>query len=293
LRFYTRLRFHIIQNLAREKCYFSAFLFLKASSYRCIKPFSDVFGVTSRLVLTQQPTLDELAELPVEDLASHLYELSGHHLPNPLDNARKLQRVAQESFPLDESLVLPVQRVLDLTLEHIRFLEAQRQRVDDWITAELTSYPVIARLATIPGVGPVFSSGLGAEIGGIQRFLLGQKWDKKRKRYRPRNLRDAEDAVAKIAGLWWPRADSGDFEAQDRRLAKSGNRYLRYYLIQAANLMRFHIPEYAKFYARKYKEASKHHHKRALVLTARKSVGLVVGLLHRDEPYRSKGDHRT
>jgi hypothetical protein len=293
LRFYTRLRFHIIQNLAREKCYFSAFLFLKASSYRCIKPFSDVFGVTSRLVLTQQPTLDELAELPVEDLASHLYELSGHHLPNPLDNARKLQRVAQESFPLDESLVLPVQRVLDLTLEHIRFLEAQRQRVDDWITAELTSYPVIARLATIPGVGPVFSSGLGAEIGGIQRFLLGQKWDKKRKRYRPRNLRDAEDAVAKIAGLWWPRADSGDFEAQDRRLAKSGNRYLRYYLVQAANLMRFHIPEYAKFYARKYKEASKHHHKRALVLTARKSVGLVVGLLHRDEPYRSKGDHRT
>jgi hypothetical protein len=99
--------------------------------------------------------------------------------------------------------------------------------------------------------------------------------------------------VAKIAGLWWPRADSGDFEAQDRRLAKSGNRYLRYYIIQAANLMRLHIPEYAKFYARKYKEASKHHHKRALVLTARKSVGLVVGLLHRDEPYRSKEDRRT
>ena len=61
LRFYTRLRFHLVQNLAREKCYFSAFLFLKASSYRRLKPFvlgpkdqgpfSDVFGVTSRLVL--------------------------------------------------------------------------------------------------------------------------------------------------------------------------------------------------------------------------------------------------
>ena len=57
--------------------------------------------------------------------------------------------------------------------------------------------------------------------------------------------------------------------------------------------MRLHIPEYAKFYARKHKEASKHHHKRALVLTARKSVGLVVGLLHRDEPYRSKEVRRT
>jgi hypothetical protein len=288
LRFYTRLRFHIVHNLAREKCYFSAFLFLRASAYRCIKPFSDLFGVTSRLVLTQQPTWDELAQLPVEDLASHLYELSGHHLPDALKNAHKLQRVAKESFQLDESLSLPVQRILDITLDHIRFLETQLEQVNGWIATELEAHPVITQLATIPGVGPVFSSGIGAEIGGIDRFLQGQKWDKKRKRYRSRNLRDAEDAVAKIAGLWWPRAESGEFEAQDRRLAKSGNRYLRYYFIQAANKMRQHAPEYAQFYARKYRESSKHHHKRALVMTARKSVGLVVGLLHRDEPYRSK-----
>lgn len=289
LRFYTRFRFHLVQNLAREKCYFSAFLFLKASSYRCLKPFSDLFGVTSRLVLTQPPSLDELAQLPVEDLAFHLHELSGHHLPNPFDNARKLKQVAQESFPLDVTLALPVQRILDLTLEHIRFLEGQLQQVNAWIAAELEAYPATSQLATIPGVGPVFSSGIGAEIGNVRRFLQGHKWDRKRKRYRPRNLRDAEDAVAKIAGLWWPRSDSGDFQAEDRRMAKTGNRYLRYYLIQAANHMRKYIPDYTAYYARKFREASKHHHKRALVMTARKSVGLVVGLLHRNEPYRSKG----
>jgi hypothetical protein len=288
LRFYTRLRFHLVQNLAREKCYFSSFLFLRASSYRRLKPFSDVFGVTSRLVLTQQPSLDELAELPVEDLAMQLHEMSGHHLRDPFENARKLKRVSQESFSLDARLALPVQRILDLTLEHIRFLERQVEQANQWIATELHAHPPIRKLTTIPGVGPVFSSGNGAEIGKPQRFLQGPKWDKKRKRYRPRNLRDAEDAVAKIAGLWWPRSSSGDFEAQDRRMAKTGNRYLRYYLIQAADQMRKHIPEYAQFYARKYKEASKHHHKRALVLTARKSVGLVVGLLHRNESYRSK-----
>jgi hypothetical protein len=293
LRFYTRLRFHLVHNLAREKCYFSAFLFLRASSYRCINPFSDLFGVTSRLVLTRQPTWDQLAELPVEDLATHLYQLSDHHLPDPLKNARKLQRVAQESFPLDESLALPIQRVLDITLDHIRFIETQLKQVNRWIAAELQAHPVIAQLATIPGVGPVFSSGIGAEIGGVDRFLQGQKWDKKRKRYRSRNLRDAEDAVAKIAGLWWPRADSGQFEAQDRRLAKSGNRYLRYYLVQAADRMRQHIPDYQAFYARKYRESSKHHHKRALVMTARKSVGLFVGPLHRNEPFRSGGASET
>ena len=288
LRFYTRLRFHLVQNLVREKCYFSAFLFLKASAYRRLKPFSDVFGATSRLVLTQTPSLDELAALPVEDLAMHLHELSGHHLPDPFDNARKLKRVTQQSFPLDEVLALPVQRILDLTLAHIRFLEDQVEQVNRWIAIEVQAHPAILQLTTIPGVGPVFSSGIAAEIGDIQRFLQGTKWDRKRKRFRPRNLRDAEDAVAKIAGLWWPRSSSGDFEAQDRRMAKSGNRYLRYYLIQAANKMRQSIPEYAHFYARKYRQAAKHHHKRALVLTARKSVGLIVGLLHRNEPYRSK-----
>ncbi len=286
LRFYTRLRFHLVQNLAREKCYFSAFLFLKASSYRRLKPFSDVFGVTSRLVLTQMPSLDQLATLPIDDLALHLHELSGHHLPDPCNNARKLQRVTQESFPLNEALMLPVQRILDLTLEHIRFLEAQIEQVNAWIATELQPHPAIRQLTTIPGVGPVFSSGIGAEIGDTQRFLQGQKWDKKRKRFRPRNLRNAEDAIAKIAGLWWPRAASADFEAEDRRMAKTGNRYLRYYLIQAADKMRKSMPDYAEFYARKYREASKHHHKRALVLTARKGVGLFVGLLHRNEPYR-------
>jgi transposase len=293
LRFYTRFRFHLIQNLAREKCYFSAFLFLKASAYRRVEPFSNVFGVTSGLVLTQQPTLDELATLPVQELATQLYDLSGHHLPDPLDNARKLQRAASESFSLDDTLALPVHRILDLTLAHIRYLESQIKQVDQWIASELASHPAIAQLATIPGVGPVFSSGIGAEIGDVQRFLAPPKWDKRRKCYRARNLRDAEDAVAKIAGLWWPRADSGEFEAQDRRLAKSGNRYLRYYLIQAANLMRLHAPEYKAYYARKYRESSRHHHKRALVMTARKSVGLIVGLLHRNEPYRSKEAYRT
>jgi hypothetical protein len=288
LRFYTRARFHLVQNLAREKCFFSAFLFLKASAYGRLKPFSNLFGVTSRLVLGQQPTLDELAALPIRTLADQLYQLSGHHLPDPLQNARKLQRVVAESFPMPPALALPVQRILQITLDHIRYLETQIARVEQWITTEVQASPAISRLATIPGVGPVFSSGIGAEIGGTHRFLQGTKWDQKRKRYRPKNLRDAEDAVAKIAGLWWPRQGSGDFEAEDRRMAKSGNRYLRYYLIQAADKMRRHIPDYAAYYARKYREAAKHHHKRALVLTARKSVGLFVGLLHRNEAYRSQ-----
>jgi hypothetical protein len=50
-----------------------------------------------------------------------------------------------------------------------------------------------------------------------------------------------------------------------------------------------HIPQCAAYYKRKFKEAVKHHHKRALVMTG-KSVGLAVGLLHRNEPFRSRQD---
>ncbi len=281
LRFYTRLRFHLVQDLVRAKGYFSALLFLKTSAYVRLKPFANVFGATSRHILSEAPTLERLAALSLPELAQHLDDLSRHRLSEPLDTAGKLQQVAAQSFTLPTALQEPVQRSLDLTLAHIAYLEAQIQQVEAWITAQITHQPAIAKLATIPGVGAVFSSGIGAEIGSVERFLMGTKWDKVHKRLRPKNLRDAEDAIAKVAGLWWPRADSGDFEAEDRRMAKSGNRYLRYYFIQAADKMRIHIPAYAAYYARKFKEVSKHQHKRAMVLTARKSVGLFVGLLHR------------
>jgi transposase len=72
LRFYTRLRFHLVQDLVREKGYFSALLFLKASAYGRLKPFSDVFGAASRHVLSEAPSLERLAALPVTELAQHL-----------------------------------------------------------------------------------------------------------------------------------------------------------------------------------------------------------------------------
>lgn len=289
LRFYTRLRFHLAQALTREKNYYLVHLFLMHSAYRRGQPFSDPFGVTSQKVLEGEMTLDELVNLPLEELAEQLDAWSGGRLEDPLKTAQDLQQVAQQSFPLGEPLLTPIQRLLDLTQEHIRFLQAQMQQVEEWIAAEVERHhPEVSFLATIPGVGLVLAAGIAAEIGDLERFFQTPKWDKKRKRYRKKTLREVEDAVAKLAGLWWPKADSGEFVAEDRRMAKTGNRYLRYYVIQASNGMRRHIPGYARYYGIKFREATRHKHKRALVLTARKSIGLFVGLLHRKEAYRSK-----
>ena len=50
--------------------------------------------------------------------------------------------------------------------------------------------------------------------------------------------------------------------------------------------MRVHAPEFQSFYQRKYGEVTKHCHKRALVLTARKLIRLVHALLRDGRLYQ-------
>ena len=93
------------------------------------------------------------------------------------------------------------------------------------------------------------------------------------------------NALAKYAGLVWSQYQSGEFESEETKRLRTGNKYLRYYLVQAANLVRRYDSEYAAFYADKYSQALKHLHKRALVLTARKLVRLVFMLLKTKQLY--------
>jgi hypothetical protein len=58
-----------VQDLVHEENYAATLLFLKASAYRRRKPFADLFGVTSRKILNEAPTLEERAALPVAELA--------------------------------------------------------------------------------------------------------------------------------------------------------------------------------------------------------------------------------
>jgi len=53
--------------------------------------------------------------------------------------------------------------------------------------------------------------------------------------------------------------------------------------------VRVREPEYRAYYQVKYNEATKHHHKRALALTARKLVRLVDALLRDAQLYLPPG----
>ena len=57
--------------------------------------------------------------------------------------------------------------------------------------------------------------------------------------------------------------------------------------------MRLKLPDYRAFYQRKSHEAVRYHHRRALVLTARKLARLVFSLLLNDRPYQPRGGDTT
>jgi len=70
-------------------------------------------------------------------------------------------------------------------------------------------------LLSVKGLGPVYAAGIFACIGNIKRF-------------------STHNQIAKLAGLVWKRNQSGKFEAEEERLIREADRYLRYYLVEAA-----------------------------------------------------------
>lgn len=290
LRWLTRLHAHLTKSLAREKNLFQLYLFLAYNTYSQRHPFKESLAQTSQKLLRQPELLVQWGQLSVDELAEQLDEFSGHCLRQPGKNAAALQQVLRESFPLPAPIAPTVHFMLNQLKQIIAHLQADLQQVDSQIEALLQpgEYPEVALLDSIPGIGAVLASGLAAEIAGLARFQRVQKWDKRLKAYRPRRLKEIEDALGKIAGLWWPKNASGKFVAEERHMSKEGNAYLRFYILEAADRMRQWIPSYAAYYRLKYDQANKHKHKRALSLLGRKALGLFVSLLYHQETYRAK-----
>lgn len=254
----TRFRCHLMHQIVREKNYFLSFLFLKFSEYQNLDPFSDLFGAASQAVLTDYLTIDEVVVTPLEELAQLLSREGRSRFPSPEAVAAAVKRAAKDSYRPHPCLDEPLNLILSATLENIRTLSRQIKALDRAIEREVRKFS--NPLISVPGLGPVLVAGLMAEIQDVYRF-------------------PDQAALAKYAGLFWRPNESGSFQAEETPLGKSGNAYLRYYLIEAANSVRMHNAEYGRYYRAKYDESSKHKHKRALVLTARKLVRLVDAML--------------
>lgn len=271
LRRLTRTRYHLVWDLVRAKQRFLNALFLKFSSFAQDKPIERTFGPTALAFTVETECTEVLAATPVEELAERVARYSRGRIESPDEVAAAVQKAARSSYRLPKALADPVNLELATHLSLIRSLEAQVKALDRPISELVATLP--NTLTSVKGIGAVYGAGILAEIGDIWRF-------------------PNHHAVAKYAGLAWSRYQSGKFESEDTRLIRSGNRYLRYYLVEAACSLAVHDAEFGRYYRRKKAEARTHAHLRALALTARKLVRLVDHLLRSNRLYNPHGAPR-
>jgi hypothetical protein len=258
-----------VHALVREKNRFLSHLFLQFSGYvQQQQPFfTDTFGATSAALLSEWLSAEEIARQDVQELAEFLCRHANGSLPEPQTLALAIQKAARSSYHLRDNLTDCVHAILCMTLANVRFFQKQIRAVDQLIERELQAFPLRQVLLSIPGIGPVLSAGILAEVQQVERFT-------------------DDDALARFAALVWKHSGSGDFEGEETPISHTGNAYLRYYLVEAANSVRVHAEEFAAFYRAKYRQSAKHAHKRACVLTARKLVRVLFALLRKGQLYQ-------
>lgn len=268
----TRHRLHIVECLTREKTYMLSNVFLKFSEFALLQgdehPFSNKYGATASAILTDYLSSEEIANASIDELVEFVNKKSRKRIGDPTQTVAILQQAARNSYRLDKCLYEPLTTSIACSFNCIKAFEKELDAINKAIEKAVSGMNPTENqiLRSIPGIGPVFASGILAELGSVHAF--------------PSN-----DAIAKYAGIVWKENQSGNFTADNTPMSKAGNRYLRYYLIEATGSVIRHVPEYQEFYQKKYAEVTTHQHKRALALTSRKFIRLIFGLLAKNQLY--------
>ena len=179
-------------------------LFKKYTTFTQKKVFSDTFSTTALAVYEEFESAEALANMDLHELTTFIMEKGKNRFPDPDAVAKAIQKAARSSYRLPKTVNDSVNQVLSISISSIKALEAQIKEFDKAIAAQMELLPNV--LISIPGLGPVFSAGIMAEIGDINRF-------------------ENHAQLAKYTGLAWTQYQSGNFEAVNTRLIKSGNRF--------------------------------------------------------------------
>ena len=269
----TRQRLHVVECLTREKQFILNNIFLKFSELAVLEksehPFSDKFGATAVSVITDFYSPDEIANMPLSDLIEYLNIKGKNRFTDTENTAKLLQKAARDSYRLDKALYEPINLAISTSFNAISLYQKQLKDLDKAIlkTVKGLHSNEYDCLLSIKGIGPVYAAGIISEIGFISRFAR-------------------EEYLASFAGLTWKRKQSGKHTSDITNLTKSGNKYLRYYLLEAVNSVINHgNQEYSDFFHKKYSEVTKFQRKRALALTARKFVRLIFSMLQKNQLY--------
>lgn len=265
----TRERTMIVRKLAEAKNHYLNNLFLKLNTADSTIAASAFSTTMLELLSGVNYTLSDLSKMSLKQLTDIVRQYSRGAFKDPEEIAKSVKKSIKTSYTLDKLVADSVDLTLSTYYQQIKMYQSQIKQFDKTIDQLAETLPAIKCLRSIPGVGPVYAAGIAAEIGQIERF-------------------GSDASIAKYAGIVWLRNQSGHYEQEVKKRPKSGDQYLRFYLVEAADSVRQHDQVFADFYAKKYKEVNNHQHQRACVLTARKLIRVIFTLLKNGQLYEPR-----
>lgn len=254
----TRYRFSLVDESSDWKRKLIALLDQVFPEYD--KLFSDIFGVTSKNLLSKYPIPEDMLSISTETLAELLSKCSNGRFG--FAKAEEIQHSALNTFGVKfakRSFSFQIKQIID----QISFLEEQLKFLEKEIEYLLNDInPVIT---TITGIGSVLGASIIAEIGDISRF------------------EKASQLVA-YAGLDVSVKQSGEFNAiNSAKLSKRGSTYLRRAIWLASTVAAFKDPALSVYYTNLRNRGKAHG--TAMGAVARKLTNIIFAVLRDNKPY--------
>ena len=258
LRNLSRFRSYLISSIGDLKRKTIALLDQVFPEYA--SSFSNIFGKTSKEILSNFSTPSDFEDINSDDLNTFLESVSKkNYASKKID---ELSKKASSSFGINfclDSFSLQIK----MLIEQISFIQNQVSDVENEI--EVLLEKLNSPITTIPGIGSVNAATILGEIGDIKRFSNPSK-------------------LVAYASLDASASQSGEYESTYNHMSKRGSPYLRRALFQSALRAEFCDPVFSDYYQKKISEGK--HHLVATNAVARKLCHTIFAVLTKNEPYQ-------
>ncbi len=258
LRNLSRFRSYLISSIGDLKRKTIALLDQVFPEYA--SSFSNIFGKTSKEILSNFSTPSDFEDINSDDLNTFLESVTRKNYASK--KIEELSKKASSSFGINfclDSFSLQIK----MLIEQISFIQNQVSDVENEI--EVLLEKLNSPITTIPGIGSVNAATILGEIGDIKRFSNPSK-------------------LVAYAGLDASVSQSGEYESTYNHMSKRGSPYLRRALFQSALRAEFCDPVFSDYYQKKISEGK--HHLVATNAVARKLCHTIFAVLTKNEPYQ-------
>ena len=221
--------------------------------------FSDIFGITSKELLLQYTTPEEMASLSAKKLTLLLSKSSKGHFGQ--EKAMEIRAVAQSSMGIriaTDAFAFQIRQMV----EQLEFIEEQTALLDQQIEAYMEKLD--SPVTSIPGIGPVYGAVILSELGNIHRFPSAKQ-------------------IVSFAGLDAQIKESGEFTGTQTHISKRGSPYLRRAIWGAAFVASWSDPQLKDYY--EHLRARGKPHRVAVGAVARKLCYIIFAILSENRPY--------